>query len=71
MKAVVEHLGVKPPFEIRDPDRRVHSSLWLARFFHFFEASGARIVLGLVFSSLLYILRIPIGLMVDLSQLDS
>ena len=69
MRAVAEHLGVTPPFEIRDPDRRPNHTL-LATSFHLFEGTGARTVLGLLFSYILYLLRFPIGLLVDLAHID-
>ncbi|KLO16726.1 FAD/NAD-binding domain-containing protein [Schizopora paradoxa] len=61
LRAVVEHLGVRPPFAIRDPDRQL-PNLWAASVFDFIEGSGLRtvtlFVLSLVLSVLLGFLRI-------------
>lgn len=69
IRAAADHLGAAPPFEIKDPDRQV-THLWISSLFELFEMCGARTVTGLFFSCVLYLLRLPIGLLVDLSHLN-
>lgn len=61
LRAAVEHLGVRPPFPIRDPDRHL-PDLWTAFVFDFIEGSGLRTVslfiLSLVLSTVLGTLRV-------------
>ena len=61
LRAVVEHLGVRPTFAIRDPDRQL-PSLWTAFVFDFIEGSGLRTIamfaLSLILSTLLGVSRI-------------
>ena len=68
MRAVVDHLGVLPPFEINDPDRQV-THLWLSDLFELIEKTGLRSLAGVFMTCILFLLRIPIGLFVDLSHL--
>jgi hypothetical protein len=57
MRAVVEHLGVTPPFPIREPDLEV-KHIWAGYIFDFLEGIGARHLLGAIFGIMLLPIRL-------------
>ena len=67
---VAERLGASLPFQILDPDREI-TYMPLAKAFDAFEYLGFRIVIGSIFSRILYFVRIPLGMLVDLSYLEN
>lgn len=68
LQAAARLPGVKPPFDIEVHHQNV-SHLWLA-YFDLFEFSGARVVAGFLLSIYLWVLRIFVGLFIDLTHLD-
>ena len=70
VRAASEHLpSVSPPFELEVHERKVSRS-WSSHLFDLIEITGFRAIVELFFSGFLYLLRLPVGLFVDLSHLD-
>lgn len=69
LRAVADHLGVKPPFDIADPDR-APGGLWAGYVFDVLEASGMRIFAGFLLSAVLAVVRGFFRVWFDLRHLD-
>ena len=69
MRAAVEHLGVKPPFEIEDPDRRP-TGVWVGYLFDLLEYSGVAMLLKAAVWIWITGWKIILGLFLDLRHLD-
>ncbi|EIN12794.1 FAD/NAD(P)-binding domain-containing protein [Punctularia strigosozonata HHB-11173 SS5] len=71
LRAAADHIpAVQAPFGIKSPDRDP-DMLWLPIFFHLFERSGAKTVVAVVAGFWLRLVRVVIGHVVDLTQLES
>lgn len=70
LRAAVDNLDVKPPFNIEDPDRAPLSTR-AAVVFDLIEQTGLRVLVGFLLSSFLSICRFVVGFLVDLSHIDS
>lgn len=69
LQVAIEHLGVKPPFVLKRPDRSQSYPL-VAFLFDIVEGSGARFVIGVVTSCLLHVTSFLLGFLIDLSHLQ-
>jgi len=69
MRAAVEHLGVKAPFEIEDPDR-TPSGIWVGYVFDALEYCGLALVLKAGFWIWITGFKILFSLFWDLRHLD-
>ena len=71
LRAVVDNIpSVRPPFEIRYPDREP-AAVWIASVFDILEASGGRVLLGVLAGWWLALCRMLFGLVFDLRHLDA
>ncbi|KZT25415.1 FAD/NAD(P)-binding domain-containing protein [Neolentinus lepideus HHB14362 ss-1] len=70
LRAVIDHLNVNSPFELRDPDREP-MSVRAAAIFDVLEQTGFKVAVGSLLACWLSVIRFTLSFVVDLSHVDN